>query len=1311
MHESPISEEVKWGLRVDYKELIDQASDIIYAHDFNGNFLYANNAALKFSGYKQEEVRKTNIANVLSPANLTLAMELTKKQLEGKPTEQPFELEIIKKDGTTGWLELHTKILLKDGKPIGIQGIGRDITDKKKAEEKLIKAEQEWSHTFDSISDFVSVHDNDFCIVKANKALTEFLGMSAEELIGKHCYEVFHATKEPWPNCPHVKTIEQKIGITEEVNDYSNIGVPLLVTTSPIFDGKGELVGSVHIAKNIAERKKAEEVLRESAQRYRSLVEPAKDVIYTLSLKGEINSLNPVFETITGWSRDEWIGKPFGPIIHPDDLPVAMGIFQDVLRGKTPSVYELRVLAKSGEYLVGEFTTTPQVRDGKVYGILGIARDVTERKKLEAALQKSEEKYRSIIESANDGIATVDLKGNFTFVNKKGEEISGYNREELFGQPLSKLVCPEYLPVIFEKLKARAMGAEEKYAYEIEILNKAGERVPLEITTNLITKDGKPVGSQVIVRDITERKRLEKALRESEEQYRTLVESSNDAIFTIDTQGKFTFFNENVKRILGFSSKALVGRHFVEILPPESQKKALKFFSKGMKGEAGHKYELEVFRKEGSTATVELNMSTLFQDGKPVGRLGIARDITERKKAEVAIRESEEKFRSIFENANDVIVFVDKKGRILEVNKKIEAMLGYKRDKIIGKNFAKLGVFGLKDAPRILKLFKDAVKKGWVLETDESKALNIMELKIKRKNGDIALVEASTTAVRKNGKLEGFLSIIRDVTERKRLEEALQKSEEYYRGLMENAADAIFVLNDNGRYLDANSKALELTGYGMEELLSKSVQELFSEDNQSHLAHKFQEVLKEGRCTCQDLDILRKDGAIAPLDISASTLDLGGAGVVMCIARDISERKKAQKLLGAISRVQSLFIRDVDSRVLFDKLLRDICSLTNSEYGFIGEILYTPRGEPYLKTHAITNIAWNKETKEFYEKNAPNGMEFYKLKTLFGTVMITGKPVISNNPSKDPRRGGLPKGHPPLNAFLGLPFYSGTKLVGMIGIANRPGGYDEETAEYLNPLLAVCANITEAFRNDQQRKRAEQELKKAYEELKTLDKMKDEFLSNVSHELKTPITSMIGSLELLLQNASDKRAEELLKVSHNNAWRLNRLVTDLLEFRRLEVGAETLKLANLNAELVINESLLEYLNLAKKREITIEKRLEKGLPLVRADSDRLRQVFANLLSNAIKFNKEGGKVIISAKSKDDYAEFIVADTGIGITKEHLDKIFGRFYQVDGSPGRRYSGTGLGLAIVKKIIEAHGGKITVESEPGKGAKFRFTLPLA
>ncbi len=301
-----------------------------------------------------------------------------------------------------------------------------------------------------------------------------------------------------------------------------------------------------------------------------------------------------------------------------------------------------------------------------------------------------------------------------------------------------------------------------------------------------------------------------------------------------------------------------------------------------------------------------------------------------------------------------------------------------------------------------------------------------------------------------------------------------------FRSLINQSNDAIFVIHpETGRFLDINDKACENLRYTRKELLTMGATDIQAILPDSFSWRKHIEELKREGFMILESRYKRKDGTIFPVEINVKFTNVEEKDYMVAIVRDITERKQAKNefnkvnaLLESINSAQSQFILEADAADIFDALLKNILSLTRSEYGFIGEVIFTAEGKPYLKTHAITNIAWNEETKALYEKYAPN-MEFYNLKTLFGEVMITGKPVISNNPSADPRRGGLPQGHPPLNSFLGVPFYHGNKLVGMVGIANRPSSYDEEIIEYLRPLLNTCGSMIEGYRNIQKRKQAE----------------------------------------------------------------------------------------------------------------------------------------------------------------------------------------------------------------------------------------------
>jgi PAS domain S-box-containing protein len=240
---------------------------------------------------------------------------------------------------------------------------------------------------------------------------------------------------------------------------------------------------------------------------------------------------------------------------------------------------------------------------------------------------------------------------------------------------------------------------------------------------------------------------------------------------------------------------------------------------------------------------------------------------------------------------------------------------------------------------------------------------------------------------------------------------------------------------------------------------------------------------------------------------------------------------------------------------------------------------------------------------------------------------------------------------------------------------------------------------------------AQRRLQAAYEELKELDRLKSDIIANVSHELRTPITIAKGALELLRNAQDDAAREKLITLAIDALHRQNMIVGDLIEAARMQKREFKLRLEDMDLASVISEVVYEFEPFAMKKKISLRLKVKKSLPRARADYMAVSHVLRNLLSNALKFTDGGGRVTIDARERNGMVEVCVSDTGIGIPRSLQDKIFERLYQVDSSGTRRYGGVGLGLAIAKELVEAHGGRITVESEPGKGSRFCFTLPAA
>jgi PAS domain S-box-containing protein len=321
------------------------------------------------------------------------------------------------------------------------------------------------------------------------------------------------------------------------------------------------------------------------------------------------------------------------------------------------------------------------------------------------------------------------------------------------------------------------------------------------------------------------------------------------------------------------------------------------------------------------------------------------------------------------------------------------------------------------------------------------------------------------------------------------------------RAIIEHAGAAIISTGLDATILTFNPAAEQLLGYKAGEVIGKySPVSLFHDAEEvkkrgAELSARYGEEisgldiflrpLRDAAADTVEWTYTRKDGKRIPVILTISLLrdETGESFGYLGIIRDLSEVKARTRRLEAaaqlgdiVRRSQEAFIAAGPSNELFDRLLTDILGYTHSEYGFIGEVLEDETGTPYLKTHAITNISWNEATRKLYEDSKATGFIFRNLHTLFGAAMTTGEPVIANHPATDPRRGGLPHGHPAMHAFLGLPIKYGGKLVGLVGVANRPGGYDDEFVRELSPLASSCAALIHAMRIDVERSSTEESL-------------------------------------------------------------------------------------------------------------------------------------------------------------------------------------------------------------------------------------------
>jgi signal transduction histidine kinase len=396
-----------------------------------------------------------------------------------------------------------------------------------------------------------------------------------------------------------------------------------------------------------------------------------------------------------------------------------------------------------------------------------------------------------------------------------------------------------------------------------------------------------------------------------------------------------------------------------------------------------------------------------------------------------------------------------------------------------------------------------------------------------------------------------------------------------------------------------------------------------------------------------------------------------------------------------------MFAVERDSRSLFNEMNEILLDLTESEYGFIGKILYRDN-EPYLKTVAISNISWNKDTKKFYEDHAPKGLEFTNLKTLFGKVMTSGKPVISNSPYTDPRRGGLPEGHPKMNSFLGMPFSLDDELIGMVGIANRPGGYDDQIIQELEPFLSACTSLLEGFKLVELDKDRQVQLNQVVDQLESQVHKMNEFTYIMAHDVGKHSSNLKMLSDLLVSEQEESEKNNISQMVQKTSAHLSSTVNDINDIVNISKNNGTL-LKSIHIKQLLDNILDSFkVNLDN---YTVNVSVEDVI--IKSEPAYINSIFENIISNAIKYTSNNSpEISILFKELDKEYLFKVSDNGSGIDLKKVgNELFGMFKAFHNRPDSR----GLGLYITKKYVDALNGEIHFNSTVDKGTEVSVKIP--
>jgi len=524
------------------------------------------------------------------------------------------------------------------------------------------------------------------------------------------------------------------------------------------------------VIRDITERRRAEEALAESEERYRNLMDEAPVGLCNVDIKGKITYVNRRFENVSGYSREDVVGKSGFKLgmFSQETLKYFLKRLKEILAGDPPSRMETRFKCKDGSWIWVEIESKLIKKWGLPVGFQLVSRDITNRKRAEEALQESEERYRNLMDEAPIGFCNVDIKGKITYVNRNFEDVSGYSREDVVGKNGFKLgmFSQETLKYFLKRLKEILAGEPTRHI-ETQFKCKDGTWMWADIESRLIKKGGLPVGFQLAARDITDRKRAEEALRESEERYRELFENANDIVYTHDLDGQLISSNRAAELATGYSRDEAKNLNIDKIVAPEYLAEARRMVERKFAEGEPTRYELEIITKDGRRLQLEVSTRLIYKDAKPVAVQGIGRDITERKRAEEALRASETRFRELANSLPETVYEADEAGNVTFVNRRGFELFGYSQEDFEkGLNILEAA------APGDRETVKRSFQRVW-----SGEQLGWNEYTAQRKDGTTFPVLAHTQLIRRENKVWGFRGVVIDITERKRAEEERQQLE------------------------------------------------------------------------------------------------------------------------------------------------------------------------------------------------------------------------------------------------------------------------------------------------------------------------------------------------------------------------------------------------------------------------------------------------------------------------------------------------------------------------------------------------------
>jgi two-component system cell cycle sensor histidine kinase/response regulator CckA len=783
-----------------YRLVSNVATDYMFSAtvDRQGNLKqdFVAGAFEQITGYDVESfVRAGGWQKIVHPDDQQQDIEDMQTLAVNQPVES--ELRIVKKSGQTVWVRAYAQPIWdeKEGRLTGICGAVKDITDKKIAEIAVRESEERLRTILDTEPECVKVLSSTGEIIDMNPAGVRILEADGlDQLVGRAATDILlPAYTKEFKDCVRRAMNGEAVEFAYEVTTLKGTRKWLEMHAVPLRSAAGEITSVLGVSRDVTEQRRAAEELRRSEQRFSDLINSVEGIVWEADVESFLFTfVSKQAETILGYPIADWLKEHFWEAhIHPDDREWAVNFCVGATQKGEPHSFEYRMIASDGRTVWLRDIVTVVVEDGRPTTLRGLMVDITEQRRKDAAIQRQ----AMLIEQANEAIFVWDLESGIIEWNKGCEKLYGYSRDEVlgkFGFDILSSKVPMERDEFFAHLKEKGF-----WSGEITQITKAGTTVYSDTTYQLIEFEGRKIVLQTN-RDMTQSRLAEKALRQSEERYRLLFESSPYPMWVYDVETlKFLAVNSASIYHYGYTREEFLSMSTIDIRPEEEVPRFLeqaRSTVSELDSSTGWKHR----KKDGSVITVEITSHSLRWEGKSA-RLVLAHDISDRLKAEQALRRSEAKYRELFENANDVIYTHDLEGNFTSLNGAGEVVTGYTEAEALTMNISQVVV------PEFLERARQMI-----LRKVEGSPPTIYETQIIAKNGRRVPLEINTRLIVEGGQPIGVQGIGRDISERLAAQEALRQSEEQLR--QSQKLEAIGILA-GGMAHDFNNMLTAINGY------------------------------------------------------------------------------------------------------------------------------------------------------------------------------------------------------------------------------------------------------------------------------------------------------------------------------------------------------------------------------------------------------------------------------------------------------------------------------------------------------------------